>query len=311
MPLISFTGTTGGAAAHQDGGGAVDDAGGIARMVDVVHRLDLGMRLDRHRIEAAHLAHLHERGLELRQRLHVGVGPHVLVLGQDGEAVDVLHTDHGAREAAVRPGGRRALLALDCVFVAVGARETVFGGDEIGGDTLRHEIGFHRDRRIDRPGAARSADADPAHRFDAAADRHVVLAGHHLRGGEIDGVETRGAEAVDLHARHAVAVARRDRGGTRDVATRLAHRIDAAEYHVVDQRLIQLIALLHRGERLGSEIERGHLVQRAVGLAAPARGAHVIVDEGIGHGDSPAAGNRPGERAERPLRPGCEATRLI
>ena len=38
-----------------------------------------------------------------------------------------------------------------------------------------------------------------------------------------------------------------------------------------------------RGERLGGEIERRHLVQRAIGLAAPARGAHVIVDERVSH----------------------------
>ena len=38
-----------------------------------------------------------------------------------------------------------------------------------------------------------------------------------------------------------------------------------------------------RRERLRREIERGHLVQRAVRLAAAARRAHVIVDEGVGH----------------------------
>ena len=65
--------------ADQHRGGAVDDAGGVAGVVDVVDVLDLRMRLDRDRVEAAHLAHLHEGGLERRERLHVGVGPHVLV----------------------------------------------------------------------------------------------------------------------------------------------------------------------------------------------------------------------------------------
>ena len=41
-------------------------------------------------------------------------------------------------------------------------------------------------------------------------------------------------------------------------------------------------------ERLRREIERGHFVQRAVGLAAPARGAHGVVDECVGH-DSPSS----------------------
>ena len=128
-----------------------------------------------------------------------------------------------------------ALLALDRIGVDVVAREAVFGGDQVGRDALRQEVGLHRDRRIDRPGAAGGADADAAHGFDAAADRHVVLAGHHLRRGEVDGVEPRGAEAVDLHARHRVAVARHQRGGARDVAARLADRIDAAQHDVVDQ----------------------------------------------------------------------------
>ena len=276
-------GAAGRAAADEDRGGAVDDAGRVAGMVHVIDGLDLGMRLHGDRIEAAHLAHLHEGRLQLRQRLHAGAGAHVLVLGQDGQPVDVPDREHRAGETPLVPGHGGALLALDRVGVDLGAGEAVFGGDEIGGNALRHEIGRQRDRRIDRPGAAGGADADPAHGFDAAADRHVVLAGHDLRGREVDGIEAGGAEAVDLHARHAVAVAGRDGGGARDVAARLAHRIDAAQHHVIDQLGVERIALPDAGERLGGEIERRHLVQRAVDLAAPARGAQVIVDERIGH----------------------------
>ena len=208
----------------------------------------------------------------------------MLVARQDGQAVRILHRDHRSAEVTLLPGHRRALLALDRVFVALRARETVFGRDQVGGDALRHEIGFQRDRGIDRPGAAGGADADAAHGFDAAADRHVVLSRHDLRGGEIHRVETRRAEAVDLHARHLVAVVRDDRRDARDVAAGFADRIDAAEHDVVDQRGVERVALLDRGKRLRREIERGHLMQRAVGLAAPARRAHVIVDEGVGHG---------------------------
>ncbi len=252
-------------------------------MVHMIDGLDLGMGLHRDRVEAAHLAHLHEGGLQLGQRLHAGIGAHVLVLGEDRHAVDVPNGEHGAGEAAFVPGHRRALLALDRIGVDVGAREAVFGGDEIGRNALRHEIGLERDRRIDRPGAAGGADADAAHGFDAAADRHVVLAGHDLRGREVDGIEPGGAEAVDLHARNAVAVAGHEGGGARDVAARLAHRIDATQYHVVDQLGVEGAALLDGGERLGGEIERRHLVQGAVDLAAPARGAQMIVDERVSH----------------------------
>ena len=52
---------------------------------------------------------------------------------------------------------------------------------------------------------------------------------------------------------------------------------------IVDERRIELVARAQRRQRLGRKIKRGHLVERAVRLAAPARGADVIVDEGVGH----------------------------
>ena len=115
-----------------------------------------------------------------------------------------------------------------------------------------------------------------------------MLARHDLGRGEIHRIEAGGAEAVDLHAGHAVAEARDQRGGARDVAARLADRIDAAEHDVVDHARFELVAVLDRAERLRREIERGHLVQGAVGLAASARRAHVIVDECVGHRRPPA-----------------------
>ena len=125
---------------------------------------------------------------------------------------------------------------------------------------------------------------DAAHRFDAAADRHVLLAGHDLGCGKIDGVEAGGAEPVDLHAGNRVAVTGMQRGDARDVAAGLADRIDHAHHHVVDQRGIEFVAVLDGAERLAGEIERGHFMQRAIHLAAAAGCAHVIVDKGVGHG---------------------------
>ena len=196
---------------------------------------------------------------------------------------DILHRHHGFLETALLPGLGGAFLALDRIGIDVGTREAVARGDEIGGDALRQEIVRHGDGRIHGPGAARRADADPAHRFGAAADRHVLLAGHDLRRGEIDRVEAGRAEAVDLHTRHAVAVTGHERRSAREVGGGLAHRIDHAHHHVVDQHRIELIAARDLAERLRRQIERGDLVQRAVGLAATTRRADVIVDEGVGH----------------------------
>ena len=70
-----------------------------------------------------------------------------------------------------------------------------------------------------------------------------MLAGHHLRRGEVHRVEARRAEAIDLHARHLVAEAGDERRRARDVAAGFADRIDAAEHHVVDQRGVELVAV--------------------------------------------------------------------
>ena len=159
---------------------------------------------------------------------------HVLVTIEQRQAVDVADRRDRILEPALLPGGGGALLRLDRIGVDVVAGEAVFRRDQIGRHALRHEIGRNGDRRIGRPGAARGADADAAHRFDAAADGQVVLAAHHLRGGEIDRVEARGAEAVDLHAGHGVAEAGRQRAHPRDVASRFADRVDATHHDVVD-----------------------------------------------------------------------------
>jgi hypothetical protein len=124
---------------------------------------------------------------------------------------------------------------------------------------------------------------DPAHGFDATADRHVLLPGHDLRRGEIHRVETGSAEAVDLHAGHTVAIARDQGRGTRDIGGRLANRIDDPEHHVIDQRGIEIVAALDGAERLRRQIERGHFVQCAVRLAAAARRAHVVINKCVGH----------------------------
>ena len=208
----------------------------------------------------------------------------MLVAVEDRHAVDVLDRHDGFREAALVPRRRRALLALDRVGVDVGAAEAVLGRDQIGGDALRHEVAGQRHLRIDRPGVAGRADADAAHGFDAAGDDHVVLAGGDRGVGEVDRVEAGGAVAVDLHARHGVREAGGEDGVAGDVAARLADRIDAAEDHVVDDRRVEVVAVADRGQRAGGEHRGRDFVQGAILLAAAARRADVIVDEGFGHG---------------------------
>ena len=271
--------------ADQHRRGAIDDARRIAGMMHVVDRLDLRMRLDRHGIEAALVAHRRRRTASGRRATCMSVpGRMCSSLASSVRPLTSRTGTTALGEAALVPGRRGALLALDRIGVDIVAREAVFRGDEIGRDALRHEVGRDGDQRIDRPGAARGADADAAHRFDAAADRAIVLARHDLGGREIHRVEAGGAEAVDLHAGDVRAVVRpsaprrarcRRRPRRPDRRSRARHR----RRMVLSRPLRSFSAVKRRrGEPQGRDF-----VQRAVGLAAPARRAHVVVDEGVRH----------------------------
>src|SRR5262249_7534933 len=104
-------------------------------------------------------------------------------------------------------------------------------------------------------------------------------------GGNMAGGEAGGEKAFVWAPGPPIAIACRERRHARDTAARLADRIDTTKYHVVDKRRIEPVALLYRRQRLRRQIERGHLVQRAIRLAAPSWRADVIVDEGVGHRD--------------------------
>ncbi len=180
---------------------------------------------------------------------------------ENGDAELVLHRHDRLLEAAFLPGARGALLALDRVGVDIVARETVLGGDQVGADALRREVGFHRDFRVRRPGAAIRAHRHAAHRFDAAADGHVGFAGHHFRCGDVAGFKARGAKAIDLHAGcrfGVVGVQHRDAG---DVRALLADRRNAAEDHIVDLRRVEIVAVVDRFQHLRRQLQRGDLVQ--------------------------------------------------
>jgi len=139
--------------------------------VDVLDEFDLGMRLHGDRVEAAELAHLHEGGLQLRQRLHGGRRPMCSSFARMVIPLTSFTRIHRARETAFVPSLGGALLALHRIFIALRPREPVLRrGSGRPENPLRHEIGLERDRRIDRPGAAGGADADPTHDSMPPAD---------------------------------------------------------------------------------------------------------------------------------------------
>ena len=153
--------------------------------------------------------------------------------------------------------------------------------DEVGADALRHEVAREGDRGVDRPGAAVGAHRDPRHALDAAADGGERLTRHHLGRRHVHGLQTGGAEAVDLHAGHRLVVSGHQRGDARDVRALLSDRHHAAEHDVFDEPGVERGAVAQGDEHLPREFDGGHLVERAVALAFAARGPHVVVDEGV------------------------------
>src|SRR5271154_2781938 len=117
---------------------AVDDAGAVTAGVHVVDLLDGVVLRQRHVVEAAHLADAVERGLQLAQAFQRGVGPHVLVVVEDGQAILVENRHNRFREVSARPGLGGLVLAAQRVGVHVIAGETLDGGNQVGADALRH-----------------------------------------------------------------------------------------------------------------------------------------------------------------------------
>ena len=77
-------------------------------------------------------AHAEERGLELRETLHRGVGARILVLREHGLAIEVLHRLEALLEVAAPYRIVASLLRFEREAIAILARKTFDGRDEIG-----------------------------------------------------------------------------------------------------------------------------------------------------------------------------------
>jgi hypothetical protein len=88
-----------------------------------------------------------------------------------------------------------------------------------------------------------------------------VLAGHDFSRRKIYGIKAGGAKPVDLNAWNLVAKACDQCRRPRNISACFTDWINAAKHNVVDQRGIELVAVLDPGERLSGEIERSHFMQ--------------------------------------------------
>ena len=269
-------------AADQHEGRAVDDAGAVAGVVDVMDLLDRRVLAQRRGIEA-HLAHLLEARFQARQRLRRGAGPDGLVVVEHGDAVDVLHRDHALLEVTCGLGGGSALVRARGEGVNIMAGEAFEAGDQVRADALWRKAHQAVDARVHHHRAAIAAHRPAAHALDAAGDHEVFLAAHHLHCSEVHALQARGAEAALRHAGHGLVPAGVEHGGARDIRALLADRGHATQNDVVHQRGVEMVAGLERVEERLEQVHRRDLVQRTVLLALAARRAHGVVDVSLGH----------------------------
>ena len=171
----------------------------------------------------------------------------MLITIEHRDANGVLDGNDGSIEVAGFPRRCRARLAFDSEGVDVFARVSVLRGDQIGTDALRDEGRAPRKLRVGRPGAPSGAHRDAAHALHAATDDEVDVARLHLGCRDVDGLETRGAEAIQLNTGNAVVVARDHRRHAPDVGALLANWLDATEDHVFDLDAVETATL---GQRL-------------------------------------------------------------
>src|SRR5690606_36991198 len=91
----------------------------------------------------------------------------------------------------------------------------------------------------------------------------------------------------DLHARSAEGIASLERGRLGDDGTSIHDRIDATKNDIIDCGGIETVSVSKSIKHPRSQPHRRHFVQTAILLAATARCAYVIVNEGFRHHPSP------------------------
>ncbi len=272
----------GGLGCDDEGGGAIVDAGGVAR---------------------GHRA-LRKKRPQSGQGFGGGAGAGVLVGGdEDGVALFLRDRDGGdfAGKTAVLLRGGSALLAINGEEILVLTRDTVFAGDVLAG--FRHRVGavelLHA--RVDEPPADGGVvdfglprerrfslghhERRPAHGFGAAGNDEVGLARLDGARGRDDRIHSRAAKAIHGRAGNADRETREQQAHAGDIAVVLAGLIGTAEDDVIHRVPIEgAIAGAERHERDGAEIVGAHGGKRPTETAYG--GADIVADEGIAHGHS-------------------------
>src|SRR5699024_11421051 len=131
------------------------------------------------------------------------------------------------------------------VPVAVLAAEALDGGDEVGADPLRGEVGVVVGGGVQGPCAPVGALRHARHGLAAAGEDDLVPAGTDLLGGYVDGGEAGSTEAVDLDAGDGVRHPCGEGGDAREIHPLVAERGDDPVDDVRDPVLVEKIGRAH------------------------------------------------------------------
>ena len=230
-----------------------------------------------------------EGGLEPGERFERSVGARAFIDGKNGGGgfqsgrarpspleTMLLRTSTGtisSCEFSGGDGGQGFLMALVGKLVGLLAGDGVFAREIFGGEA-HAEIGVGI--VIHEPGIGRDLVATHrhhAHGLGAASDDHVGMAAHDALGGHGDGLQARGAEAVDGHRRKLDGQAGAQGRDARDVHALLGFGHGAAEDHVVNFFGIEVWNAVERtaygdgGEVVGAGGMEGALAGLADGSA--------------------------------------------
>ena len=247
--------------------------------------LQMRVFYDRDFIKAGHdLAHILKAGPQISKCLGRGARAHEFVPVQNGQAVLVNDWHDGFGETVVIPRGLCPDLALDCQRVGLFTTETIFGGDQVGGNALGDEISAHCHGRINRNCGAIAAHGNTAHHFNAAGNVGIARTAFDLVCSQIYGLHSRGAKTVDGKAGDGLVKVRGQNGRAGQTAALFFDLGDVAPNHVLNGVALQVIAVFQRVQDLRGQADGGDFVQRAVFAAFAAGGAHGVVNISVGHG---------------------------
>ena len=190
-----------------------------------------------------------ERGVEAGQPFQGGIGLDEIVPIENAEAVFVAHGNHRAVEIAAVSGLRGAALGLQRIGIDLFAAPVFQRGDGVGADTLRHEAGLGREGRIRAHGTTVGPHGHARHGFDTAGHHQVFPAGGHFLRGDIDRLQARGAEAIELDTGNGlipIGVLHDHFGHVRAL---FADRRHAAHNHIVHAGGVQIVTRLECAQK--------------------------------------------------------------